>query len=93
ALVFAPAIAGTTVALATGMNGVDTPGSAIDVAALGQVIGVYVLVLAVILPVLSVALERGYAPIRMGYRAGIALAIGSVLYPMTFLAARTLVYV
>lgn len=93
ALVFAPAIAGVTVALGTGMDGVSAPGSAIDVAQLGQIIGIYVLALAVILPVLSIALERGYAPIRMGYSAGLSLLTGSVLYPITYLGARTLVYV
>lgn len=93
ALVFAPAIAGVTVALATGMDSVGSAGSFIDVAVLGRVIGWYVLALALILPVLSVALERGFDPVRMGYRAGLAFLAASLLYPVTFLAARTLVYV
>ncbi|MFB6114042.1 MAG: hypothetical protein ABEJ58_08075 [Halodesulfurarchaeum sp.] len=92
AIVFAPAIAGVTVALATGMNGANAPGSTIDVSRLGQVIGVYVLSLAVILPTLAVSLERGFAPVRTGYRAGIALVTSALLYPVTFLAARSLVY-
>jgi Flp pilus assembly protein TadB len=93
AVLFAPIIAGVTVALATGMDAVETPGKAIDVALLGQVIGSYVLILGVILPGLAVILERGFDPVRIGYRSGIALATGSLLYPLAFLAARTLVYV
>jgi len=93
AIVFAPAIAGVTVALATGMGAVDGSGQALDVASLGQVIGVYVLLLGVVLPSLAVVLARGFAPVRMAYRSGIALSVGAVVYPLSFLAARTLVYV
>lgn len=92
AVVFAPAIAGVTVALATGMKAVDGSGQALDVAALGQVIGVYVLLLAAILPSLSVVLARGFDPVRMGYQSAIALAVGGLVYPLSFLAARSLVY-
>ncbi|MDZ7849309.1 MAG: type II secretion system F family protein [Halodesulfurarchaeum sp.] len=93
AVVFAPAIAGVTVALATGMGAVDGTDQALDVAALGQVIGIYVLLLGAVLPSLSVVLERGFDPVRMGYQSGIALAVGAVVYPLSFIAARTLVYV
>jgi hypothetical protein len=93
ALVFAPAIAGVTVALATGMGAVDGSGRALDVAALGQVIGVYVLSLAIVLPALSVVLARGFDPVRMGYQSGLALAVGGIVYPLCFVAARSLVYV
>ncbi|MFW6004000.1 MAG: type II secretion system F family protein [Halodesulfurarchaeum sp.] len=93
AVVFAPAIAGVTVALATGMEAVDGSGHSIDVAALGQVIGIYVLLLGAVLPSLSVVLARGFDPIRMGYQSGIALSVGAVVYPLSFIAARTLVYV
>lgn len=93
AVVFAPAIAGVTVALATGMKAVEGSGHALDVAALGQVIGIYVLLLGVVLPSLSVVLARGFDPVRMGYQSGIALAAAGVIYPVTFIAARSLVYV
>jgi Flp pilus assembly protein TadB len=92
AMIFAPAIAGVTVALATGMDGVDAPGKPVSVAMLGQVIGWYVVLLAVVLPSLSVVVERGFEPIRMGYRTGLALVTGVTVYPVTFLAARSLVY-
>ena len=93
AVVFAPAIAGVTVALATGMEAVDGSGQALNVASLGQVIGIYVLLLAAILPSLSIVLARGFDPVRMAYQSAIALAVGGLVYPLSFLAARTLVYV
>lgn len=93
ALVFAPAIAGVTVALATGMQSVEGTGQSLDVAALGLVVGLYVLLLAAILPALAVVLERGFDPVRMGFHSGVALAVGSVVYPLSFLTARSLVYV
>ncbi|MFB6153912.1 MAG: type II secretion system F family protein, partial [Halodesulfurarchaeum sp.] len=91
AIAFAPAIAGVTVALATGMDSVDAPGGSVHVADLGVVIGLYVLALAILLPGLSVVLERGFDPVRTTYRVGLALCAGSLLYPFTFIAARTLV--
>ncbi|MFB6085357.1 MAG: secretion system protein [Halodesulfurarchaeum sp.] len=93
AVVFAPAIAGVTVALATGMKAVDGSGQPLDVAALGQVIGIYVLLLGAVLPSLSVVLARGFDPVRMGFQSGIALLVGAIVYPLSFVAARTLVYV
>ncbi len=93
ALVFAPAIAGVTVALATGMGAVDGSGAQFEVAILARVIGVYVLLLGVVLPSLSVVLARGFDPVRMGYQSAIAVAVGAIVYPLTFVAARTLVYV
>lgn len=93
AIVFAPAIAGVTVALATGMDSVEGTQRSLDVGQLGTVVGVYVLLLACILPALSVVLERGFDPVRMGVQSGLALAVGSLVYPLAFLAARTLVYV
>lgn len=93
AVVFAPVIAGVTVALATGMDTGGMPGSGLDVATLGLLIGGYVLELGVILPSLAVVLERGLDPVRIGYRSGIAVLSGSLIFPVAYLAARTLVYV
>lgn len=93
AVVFAPVIAGVTVALATGMERLEAPGNAIDVSTLGQLVGIYVLLLGIILPTLAVILARGFDPVRIGYRVGAALLTAGVLYPVAFLAARTLVYV
>lgn len=93
AVVFAPVIAGVTVALATGMDTGNMPGSGLDVGTLGLVIGGYVLQLGVVLPSLAVVLERGLDPVRMAYRSAIALVSGALLFPVAFLAARSLVYV
>lgn len=93
ALVFGPAIAGVTVALATGMGSLGDTGQAVSIPALGSVVGVYVLLLAVVLPALSVVLERGLDGALVGYRVGVALICASAIYPVTFLAARTVVQV
>lgn len=93
ATLFAPAIAGVTVGLATGMQRTQATDAAIDIAALGSVIGGYVLLLAVILPALAVVLARGFDPIRMAFRIGFALLAAAVLYPTSFVAAETLVYI
>lgn len=93
ATVFAPVIAGVTVALATGMDAVESTTGSLAVGPLGQVIGVYVLSLAVILPSLAVVLERGFDPVAIGYQSGVALLASASLYPLAFVAARTLVYV
>lgn len=93
ALVFGPAIAGVTVALATGMGSLGESGQAVPVPALGVAVGVYVLSLAVLLPALSVVLERGLDGAVVGHRVGVALLTASTVYPVTFLAARTVVQV
>ncbi|MFB6133037.1 MAG: type II secretion system F family protein [Halanaeroarchaeum sp.] len=93
ALVFGPAIAGVTVALATGMGALGDGGRAVPVPALGVVVGVYVLALAVVLPALSVVLERGMDLAMIGYAVGVALLTSSLVYPITFVAARTVVQV
>jgi hypothetical protein len=93
AMLFAPAIAGVTVGLATGIDATGSTGQPVPVAALGTVIGVYVLLLAVILPSLAVVLERGFDPVRIGHRSGLALGVSGVVYPAAFLGAETLVYI
>lgn len=93
ALVFGPAIAGVTVALATGMGSLGETGGAVPVAALGVVVGAYVLALAVVLPSLAVVLERGFALPRIGFRVGVALLTASAVYPTTALVARQVVQV
>lgn len=93
AVVFAPAIAGVTVALATGMGSLGDTGQSVPIPALGLAIGGYVLALAVVLPALSVVLERGLDVPIVGHRVGIALLTSSAIYPVTFLAARSVVQV
>ncbi|MFB6135113.1 MAG: type II secretion system protein [Halanaeroarchaeum sp.] len=93
AMVFGPAIAGVTVALATGMGPLDESSTQVAVGVLGSVIGGYVLILAVVLPALSVVLERGFDAAIIGQRVGGALLTASVVYPVTMTAARTVVQV
>lgn len=93
ALVFGPVIAGVTVALATGMGSLGDGGQAVSVPALGVAVGGYVLALAVVLPALSVVLERGMDGAIVGQRVGIALLTASTVYPITFVAARSVVQV
>lgn len=93
AMLFAPAIAGVTVGLATGIDATGSTGKPVPVAALGTAIGLYVLLLAVILPSLAVVLERGFDPVRIGNRSGLALGVAGVVYPVAFLGAETLVYI
>lgn len=93
ALVFGPAIAGVTVALATGMRSLGDATTAVPVAALGVVVGGYVLLLAVVLPSLAVVLERGPDLAVVGYRVGVSLLTASLVYPVTVVAARTVVQV
>ncbi|MFB6069609.1 MAG: type II secretion system protein [Halanaeroarchaeum sp.] len=93
ALVFGPAIAGVTVALATGMESIGDAGTTVPVDALGVVVGAYVLALAVVLPALSVVLERGPDVGLIGYRVSVSLLTASAVYPITAVAARTVVQV
>lgn len=90
ALVYAPLVAGVTVALAGRLGGIDGA-SALPQGALGITVGGYVLWLAVVLPALAVGLERGLDRAPVGYHAGVGLAAASVVYPATaVLAGRVL---
>lgn len=81
---FAPVIAGVTVALAAHVGtlagpdvaAADTPG----VAALGLVAGAYVVWSAVVLTALAVCLDRGVRPAPLAYRVGVALASAGACY-------------
>ncbi|MFC3478372.1 type II secretion system protein [Halobacterium litoreum] len=90
ALVYAPLVAGVTVALSGRVGGLDGA-TALDPGALAVAVGGYVLWLAVLLPALAVGLERGLDRALVGYHAGVALAAASVVYPLTaVLAGRVL---
>jgi hypothetical protein len=89
ALVYAPLVAGVTVALAGRVRGLDGT-SALAQSSLALAVGGYVLWLAVLLPTLAVALERGLDRALVGYHAGVAVACATIVYPVTAVAAGTL---
>ena len=89
ALVYAPLVAGVTVALAGRVRGLNGA-SALAQSSLALAVGGYVLWLAVLLPTLAVALERGLDRALVGYHAGVAVACATVVYPVTAVAAGTL---
>ena len=78
---FAPMVAGATVALA---GGIDARALRADAGQslvwLGGPVGGYVLVLAVLLPTLSVGLTRGFDRALVGHRAGQALVCATSTY-------------
>lgn len=84
--VFAPMVAGATVALAGGIEaGALRVGGGHSLAWLGGPVGVYVLVLAVLLPTLSVGLTRGFDRALVGHRAGQALVCATGTYLAAYL--------
>lgn len=93
ATVFGPAIAGVTVALATGVGPLGDAGAAVPVDALGIAVGGYVLALSVVLPTLAVVLERGPDLATVAYRVGVASLVASAVYPITVVAATAVVQV
>jgi len=89
ALVYAPLVAGVTVALAGRVRGLDGT-SALAQSSLALAVGGYVVWLAVLLPTLAVALKRGLDRALVGYHAGVAVACATVVYPATTVAAGSL---
>lgn len=81
--VFGPLVAGATVALAAGMTGGFIGGSGMPW--LGGVVGVYVLILAILLPALAVGLERGFDPALVGHAVGKALSVAVTVYLASYL--------
>lgn len=83
---FAPMVAGATVALAGGISGeAFLDGETASLAYLGAPVGVYVLFLSVFLTVLSTGLIRGFDRALVGYRAGRALCLATVIYLCSYL--------
>lgn len=90
ALVYAPLIAGVTVALAGRVSGLDG-GGGLPTPQLALAVGGYVLWLAALLPALAVGLERGLDRALVGHHAGIALFSSATVFPVTAtFAARLL---
>ncbi|WP_336034845.1 type II secretion system protein [Halobacterium yunchengense] len=85
-LVYAPLVAGVTVALSERVGGLDGA-TALPTPALALAVGGYVLWLAVVLPALAVGLDRGLDRSLVGYHAGVALLAATTVYPLTAVAA------
>ena len=76
AALFGPLVGGATVALSARLGGLpDSPG--LGPPTLGPIVGCYVLWLAVTLPTLATAVERGLDRSLVGYRVGLATASGT----------------
>lgn len=97
--VFAPLVAGATVALSEGIP-VGTSGAGaslgagttgIAVPALGACVGCYVVFLAVALTALSTGLERGFDPALVGHRVGRALLSATAVFLGTVVAVGAVV--
>ena len=91
--VFAPVVAGVTVALASHVGGVGGStglGAGVSTATLGVVVGGYVAWSAVVLTGLAVCLDRGVRPALLAYRIGVALASAGACYATAAAAAGLL---
>jgi len=88
ALVYAPLVAGVTVALAGRISGIEGA-TALPSEQLALSVGGYVLWLAAALPALAVGLERGLDRALVGYHGGVTLATAAAVYPVTAVAAGT----
>ena len=83
-----PDDAGGTLGGSATVSGASTTTTALDVASLGPVVGVYVLLLAAILAALATALEHGIDRSLLGYRVGIALPTATGAYVAAVVAAK-----
>ena len=91
-MLFAPMVAGSTVALAEGIGGQALLGEGgQSLLWLGGPIGVYVLFLAGFLTALSTGLTRGLDRSLVGYRAGRALVCASIIYTLSYLLVGNLI--
>jgi hypothetical protein len=80
-MLFAPMVAGATVALADGIDSAEfLAASGRSLGWLGGPVGLYILVLAAILTALSTGITRGLDRALVGYRAGRALICATVTY-------------
>ncbi|WP_128225420.1 type II secretion system F family protein [Halobacteriaceae bacterium SHR40] len=91
-MVFAPMVAGSTVALAEGIGGQTLlGGSGQSLVWLGGPVGVYVLFLAAFLTALATGLTRGLDQSLVGYRAGRALVCAGITYTVSYLLVGILI--
>ncbi|MFB6177183.1 MAG: type II secretion system F family protein, partial [Halobaculum sp.] len=96
AAVFGPLVGGATVALAGRLDGLDATavagsGAALSPATLGVAVGVYVLLLAVLLPTLATALQYGFDRTLVGYRVGQTLLSATATFLLGVWATGLLV--
>ncbi|MDZ7730855.1 MAG: secretion system protein [Natrialbaceae archaeon] len=92
ATVFAPLVAGSTVALGATMAGVGVAGTDhMAVNSLSVAVGGYVVLLAVILTTISVGLRYGLDRPLVGYRVGRSLTIAMPLYVASIVAVGAIV--
>ena len=98
AVLFGPLVGGVTVAMVGGVSVAPAAASSVSAgagagatgfgtAALGQVVGVYVLALAAVLTALATALEHGVDWSLLGVRVGIALPTATGAYVAAVVAA------
>ncbi len=84
AMVFAPLVAGSTIALAGGMVDQQVEGIGnVPVEALAVIVGVYLIMLCLILTPLSVGLRYGLDKALIGYEVSKALLVAAPLYVLT----------
>lgn len=88
---FGPMVAGSTVALADGIAAGSKIGIGGSLPGLGFVVGGYVFASAVLLTGLATALTRGFDRALVGIRAGRALVLAGVIYPLSYLLVSGLV--
>jgi hypothetical protein len=92
--VFAPVVAGATVALADGIRETGASGleaaPPLPTAALGPAVGAYVLLLSVALTALATGLERGLDRSLLAYRVGVVLPTAALSYLAAFVASGLL---
>jgi len=82
--VFAPMVAGATVAMAGTIGASRFPGATTSFPWLGGVVGWYVLVLAVLLPALSTGLRRGLDRTLLYQQIGRGLVSATCIYLLTY---------
>lgn len=90
--IFGPLVAGATVALADGMDTMEASDEVATIATseLGLAVGSYVLILAAVLVVLSVALRHGLDRPAIGYRVGISVTVATITFAGSYLLAGAL---
>jgi hypothetical protein len=91
AALFAPLVAGATVALAEGIGGTDVLAGGESLSWLGAPVAVYVLLMAVLLSALSTGLTRGLDRSLVQYRAGRALVFATMAFLGSYALVGTLV--
>lgn len=88
---FAPMVAGATVAMADNIGQADFLGETTALPWLGALVGWYVLVLAVLLPMLAIGLQRGLDGPLVSYHIGRTLLSATCIYLLTYVLVELLI--